>query len=351
MKVFENDSQAQGFNTESKLELGDDGRFSYEESWKDYTNVALYGGAEGRWRQGDGAVIFHTERVHGDLPLPFEGGQELRAVEQGDTLVVPDWFKLRVPPERKEDVPIRNTGRKPLTVRLEPWGVSHVVAPGEQVRVVARGPGGMGQLEVVRGADEIVVYGWSESQVAVVREPKPEPADPARPPRAARAEPAVAPPPPPVVPTRVIYFPRFEPRTPSPELAARIRRWVEELPTEGMQDWIARLCKENDAIPLHCTQIYLWALRADGQVLCIDHESSSRRAERETNAVTAYAALAQGAHDYPELAELRAHNPEGVRECERCRGKGWTRARPPEQGTDSCHWCDGMGWHEPRPPR
>ena len=182
---------------------------------------------------------------------------------------------------------------------------------------------------------------WSGSRDFDAREPK-SPAPPIKPPPK-----SPPPPPPPSVPA----FPQFEPVTPSPELAARIGRWIEELPLEGVQNWTGRLCKKNDAIPLHCTQIYLWALRADGQVLSIDHESFAQRAEPENNAVTAYAALAQGAHAYPELAELLAHNPVGVVECERCEGKGWTQAAPPAEGTDSCHWCNDMGWHEPRAQR
>lgn len=173
-------------------------------------------------------------------------------------------------------------------------------------------------------------------------EPKP-PAAPVPPP----PPPKLSSPPPAVVPA----FPQVEPLALAPELAARIRQWIEALPVEGKQNWTGRLCQKNDAIPLHCTQIYLWALRADGQVLSIDHESFSQRAEPENNAVTAYAALAQGARRYPELAELLAHNPEGVVECGRCGGKGWTQAAPPAEGTDACHWCDGMGWHEPRAPR
>jgi hypothetical protein len=67
---------------------------------------------------------------------------------------------------------------------------------------------------------------------------------------------------------------------------------------------INRLCKENDAIPLDCTEIYLWALRTDGQVLCIDHESAARRAEPEEDAEVAYGKIEVGARTHPELLEL-----------------------------------------------
>ena len=181
--------------------------------------------------------------------------------------------------------------------------------------------------------------GWT------LREPK-SPAPPVKPQAAPKPPPAPKPSP----PIAVSAFPQSEPVALSPELYARIRRWIDELPTEGMQNWKERLCKENDALPLHCTQIYLWALRSDGHVLSIDHESFARRAEPENNALTAYAALAQGARKYPELTELLAHNPEGMVECERCGGKGWTEAESPAAGTNFCHWCDGMGWHKSRQP-
>jgi hypothetical protein len=96
----------------------------------------------------------------------------------------------------------------------------------------------------------------------------------------------------------------FEPRAPSPELAALLRRWVDELPTDSPGSYINRLCKENDAIPLDCTKIYLWVLTTDGQVLCIDHESFAQRAEPEENAEFAYGKIEVGARTHPELLEL-----------------------------------------------
>jgi hypothetical protein len=246
---------------------------------------------------------------------------------------------------------VHNTGVKPLTVVLEPWGIRHEVAPGERVRVVARGPWGPEGPKIVRSPDEVVVYGWSGSRATVVPEPKQ--AMHTKAPIAEAARQTAKPPVTLTAPAHVAApeYPRFEPRTPSPDLAARIRRWVDELPVEGMQNWVGRLCKQQNSIPLHSTQIYLWTLRTDGQVLCIDHESFARRAEPETDPVLAYAALAQGTREYPELSELLAHNPAGLCQCEMCGGAGWTQAKPPAKGTDHCFSCQGMGWHAPRMPR
>jgi hypothetical protein len=353
MKLYEDNSQSpDGWNITSTLELEDDGRFRFDETWTDYTNATIGVTIKGSWRRQVGAIVLHPLSVDGSLG-EWVVGQERRGVEQGDTLDFGGRLTLRVPPEREQVVPVHNTGMRPLTVVLEPWGTRHTVAPGERVRVVARGPGGMGGLEIVRGDEEIIVYGWSGSRVAVVREQKQTVANVTTRPHGAEAtKPTFKTPDALPAPARVAKpeFARFEQLTLSPELAERIRRWVDELPTEGMQNWVGRLCKQHGSIPLHCTQIYLWALRPDGQVLSIDHESFARRAEPENDPVTAYAALAQGARTYPELSGLLTHNPAGVRGCEVCGGLGWTQAQTPAQDTDFCQRCNGMGWYAPRKP-
>ena len=132
MTIYEDYSQSpDGWNVTSTLRLEDDGRFSYEERWTDYTNASLYGGAEGRWRRDSGVVVFLAESVEGSMYHPWAAGQELKAVERGATLDFGGGCTLRIPPEREVNIPVRNTGFKPLTVVLEPWGIRHTVAPGE----------------------------------------------------------------------------------------------------------------------------------------------------------------------------------------------------------------------------
>jgi hypothetical protein len=60
---------------------------------------------------------------------------------------------------------LRNTGSSPLTVVIEPWGLSMTVTPGGEVFIIAKGPLG-GDLEVDHSEHEVVVYGWEGSQVA-----------------------------------------------------------------------------------------------------------------------------------------------------------------------------------------
>jgi hypothetical protein len=354
MKLYDDNSQSpDGWNITSTLELEDDGRFYYDETWTDYTNATIGVTVEGNWRREVGGIVLHPRRVEGAGDM-WVVGQERKGVERGDTLDFGGKLTLRLSPDREQDIAVRNPGMKPLTLVLEPCGTRHTVAPGERVRVVAKGTGGRERrLQVVRGAEEVVVYGWSGSRVEVVREREQiKEATTSRAPETEAGKPTAPVPVGSTDPVRVAkpVFARFEPLTPTPALAARIRRWIDELPTEGMENWLSRLCKQHDSIPLHCTQIYLWALRPDGQVLSIDHESFARRAELENDPVTAYAALAQGARNYPELSGLLTHPPAGVRRCEVCDGLGWTKARPPARGADSCQRCSSMGWYAARAP-
>jgi hypothetical protein len=346
VKVYEDESKsADGMNIEMAIHLHDDGRFYYYEQWSDYAGI---GGVtvEGRWRHAGAALAFLPESMSG-RNARWEVGRERRAFEVGDTLDFGIGFTLRVPPEREEMYPVYNNGRRPLTVVIEPPGTRHTVAPGEGVRVVARGPGGMGGLYVKPrgGGDEVVVQGWSGSRLEVIPEPPRSPPRARVRPAGARrpVKPAVARPAP--APVEERQYPRFEPRTPSPELAARIGQWVDELPTKGRPDWLVRLCQQNKSVPLKSTQFYLWVLRADGQVLCIDRDSGPQKAEPESDPRTAYAVLARGARVYPEIGELLPPDMGGLRQCERCGGEGGTPAPPPSKGTDSCLRCNGMGWY------
>jgi hypothetical protein len=83
-----------------------------------------------------------------------------------------------------------------------------------------------------------------------------------------------------------------------------MRRWIDELPAKVLVNRVQRLCKENDALPLDANEFEVWALRTDGQVLYIDHDSFAQRAEPETNADTAYDKIELGMKKYPELLEL-----------------------------------------------
>ncbi|MFL6333865.1 MAG: hypothetical protein ACJ754_11185 [Pyrinomonadaceae bacterium] len=310
MKTYEAyDSSPDGWNVSSTLELRDDGRFSYSEGRTDYTNASLSGGAGGTWRRDENVLVFQAERVYPPIYFPWAVGRELRAVEQKDALDFGGGWTLREPGERVIKVPVRNEGNRPLVVRLEPWGISNILEPGERLHIVGRGPWGWKTYKIDWGADEVVYHGWPGSRVDVEYEPKPPaPPKPTAPPVEPPAAPAVESPPRPA-PTPP---PTLNPFHVSPELAARIRRRIEELPAEGLGNWVSRLCKEHDALPLDATEYCVWALRTDGQVLLIDLDSVAHLVEPEENSLTAYGALQRGARGYPELAELLAQRPVGV---------------------------------------
>jgi hypothetical protein len=128
----------------------------------------------------------------------------------------------------------------------------------------------------------------------------------------------------------------------SPELAQRIQRHLTDLPNQ-FGAWPVRLSKKKlNALPLHGDQIYLWALRPDGVVLCLDHESASLTVREESDPLTLYAVLVQGAQKYPELQELVPPRPLGVRQCEPCSGTGVIVGA---ETTTGCMRCRGLGWH------
>jgi hypothetical protein len=93
-------------------------------------------------------------------------------------------------------------------------------------------------------------------------------------------------------------------KKPSPELAAFIQEEIDKLRTDGLQNWLWRVCKELNALPIHGDLVYLWALRPDGVVLCIDHEALGHPTEPETDPANLQVALSEGASVYPQLQEL-----------------------------------------------
>ncbi|AEE47962.1 hypothetical protein [Haliscomenobacter hydrossis] len=131
---------------------------------------------------------------------------------------------------------------------------------------------------------------------------------------------------------------------PSPALAAQIQEWINALPSEGLWNWVSRVCKEEQMLPLHSTSIYIWALRPDGQVLCMDHEAFSHPIDREIDPLKIYAVLQQGTRTYPELSMLIPPSPPGIRQCESCAGLGWVKL-PEAAYADTCIRCDGFGWY------
>jgi hypothetical protein len=134
------------------------------------------------------------------------------------------------------------------------------------------------------------------------------------------------------------------PPAPSPELADRIQQLINELPTESDSNWLQRACKRLNALPLHGNLNFLWALLPNGNVVSIDHEAFSLPTEPETDPMTVYAVLANGARRHPELTEIIPPRPRGVRQCELCNGSGWINP-PIPGGSNFCVRCNGLGWY------
>ncbi len=133
----------------------------------------------------------------------------------------------------------------------------------------------------------------------------------------------------------------------APELAARIQRRIDELEPASPGDWPVRVCKEElNSLPLHSNSIYIWAIRPDGTVLCMDYEAFAHPTEPETNALALYAVMVHGARRYPELQEVVPAPPAGARPCGTCGGTGRDGEEAGAHG--SCLGCSGLGWNAPR---
>lgn len=142
-------------------------------------------------------------------------------------------------------------------------------------------------------------------------------------------------------------LPQIEPDriVPSPELAARIQAWIDELPTEGPTNDLNVLSRDLGALPLRSTWNYLWALRPDGTVLWIVFLAHGQPANPETDPVARYVALERGSRKYPELAVLVPPRPEGLTSCDLCGGTGWVAESSAQHLPTLCLRCNGLGWY------
>lgn len=131
-------------------------------------------------------------------------------------------------------------------------------------------------------------------------------------------------------------------------VADRIQRLIDSLPTEGEPHWLWRVCRdEHNAYPLAGNEVYLWAIRPDGVVLCLDHEAFGVPVEVETDPVKRFAAIVFGARQHPELRELIPEQPRDARLCRSCAGTGLQGAE--EERVHTCYGCNGLGWTGPPP--
>lgn len=86
MRTFENPLlPVDDWYVTSTLELDDDGRFRYHESWACYAGSTDMT-AEGVWRQTEDAVMLETERLDGSPLLDLKVGRTFRAFDRGDRL-------------------------------------------------------------------------------------------------------------------------------------------------------------------------------------------------------------------------------------------------------------------------
>ena len=128
-----------------------------------------------------------------------------------------------------------------------------------------------------------------------------------------------------------------------PGIAAAIQRHINALHPTTLGEWPIRVCKEElNSLPLHSNYLYIWAIRPDGTLLRLDHEAFGHPVEAETDALTRFAVISNGARRYPELGALIPPPPAGVQPCPLCNATGFA---PDETlGRALCARCAGMGW-------
>lgn len=133
------------------------------------------------------------------------------------------------------------------------------------------------------------------------------------------------------------------PGPPTPEQAAQIQGWIDELEVEHPGAYPARICKEEmNALPIHGDILYIWALRPDGVILSLDHEAFNLAREVETNPLIQFGAMVHGAEQYPELWRLIPAPPPHVRPCDECDGNGYPLNY--DDAHSYCFTCNGLGW-------
>ena len=135
------------------------------------------------------------------------------------------------------------------------------------------------------------------------------------------------------------------------EVSRRIQELIDELqPPDALGYWPTRVCKyELNALPLQGNEIFIWALRPDGILLRMDHESLNHPTETETDAFVLWAVLTYGSRIIPEILKLVPAEPEGVLPCGTCNATGMV-ARGPDAYA-SCLGCNGLGSYISGPPR
>jgi hypothetical protein len=103
--------------------------------------------------------------------------------------------------------------------------------------------------------------------------------------------------------------------------------------------WVQETCKRLGALPLHGNPVYVWCLRPDGEILWMDHESTSHESEPETDALTRFAVMVQGARRESDLRNFIPRPTKEARPCGSCKATGVQEGR-----ASGCVSCNGLGW-------
>jgi hypothetical protein len=147
----------------------------------------------------------------------------------------------------------------------------------------------------------------------------------------------------------------------TPELAAVVRRLLGEF----LREHDARpagdhvLARKLDALPVYGDMSGLCLLRGDGTIVFVDWDHWDEAVlnglgEKTVTGHWAKIAIVSGANTYPDLRPCVPARPDGVPDCESCKGTGdFLRGQGavlPNTESMGCYHCAGLGWFDPADP-
>ena len=125
-------------------------------------------------------------------------------------------------------------------------------------------------------------------------------------------------------------------------IASKLERYLKE-PTNAE---LARVAREQRAVPIYAGWTGTTFLRTDGEFFTLDQEDHPGEFFPETNEYWQIATLATAGRRDPDFASLLPERKTAASDCSACSGKGFVMLG--EKPLDvTCGECAGLGWIDP----
>jgi hypothetical protein len=113
---------------------------------------------------------------------------------------------------------------------------------------------------------------------------------------------------------------------------------IDAQPARSFQNYPQGAVREAfNALPILGDAFETWSIRADGKVICTDHESVRMETEVVEDPLKVFAVYLHAATQYPEIEPLLPQPPKSARLCRYCLGTGLS-------GDEVCSRCGRFGW-------